>query len=569
MQRELSRLSDNVYDVVVIGGGIYGACVARDAALRGLSVALVEMADFASGTSANSLKIIHGGLRYLQHGDFRRMRISINERRTLMRIAPHLVRPLPVLVPTYGHGVQGKELFAVALMLNDALSFDRNRGLEPQQHLDRGCMITRSDCLHLAPGLRRDQLTGGAFFYDAQVHNSERLLLACLRSAALAGAALANYTKVVGFLTHNDCVVGVQVQDVLGEERFDIQARMIINATGPWLNHLLQLLPSSRLFPRVRFAKAINLITRSLALPCAIGVPCWQDYRDADTLINKGRRLLFVTPWRGQSLIGTTYSLVDSESAGIHITPQDIDDFLTDINHVYPPAQLQRQDVSFVHGGLIPIAGSHPVTGDIQLAKHHQIRDHRRDGWQGLLSVVGVKYTTARYVAEKVIDHVFAVWGQRPVRSLTAHTPLYGGQTEQFSNLLHTESRRRPYGLQAEVVRHLVSSYGTAYPDVLAYLPEQHSTEPWEAVRTAEVLYGVEHEMAQKYTDIVFRRTDLGTIGHPGRVRLWHCVKVMGARLGWCPTKIQQEFDEVEAKFPANTERSHDAEPRVASPAIQ
>jgi glycerol-3-phosphate dehydrogenase len=527
------------------------------------------MADFASGTSANSLKIIHGGLRYLQHGDFRRMRISINERRTLMRLAPHLVRPLPVLVPTYGHGIQGKELFAVALKLNDVVSFDRNRGLDPQQHLGRGCMLTRSDCLRLAPGLRRAQLTGGAFFYDAQVHNSERLLLACLRSAALAGAAMANYTKVVGFLTHDDCVMGVQVQDVLGGERFDIQARMIINTTGPWLNHLLQLLPSPRLFPRVRFAKAINLITRSLAFSCAIGVPCWQDYCDSDTLINQGRRLLFVTPWRGQSLIGTAYTLVDSETGGSHVTSQDIDDFLTDINHAYPLAQLQPQDVSFVHGGLVPIAGTHPVTGDIQLAKHHHIRDHRHDGWQGLLSVVGVKYTTARYVAEKVIDHVFAVWGQHPVRSLSAHTPLYGGQTEQFSNLVHTESRRRPYGLKEEVVRHLVSNYGTACTDVLSYLPQQQSSEPWEAVRTAEVLYGVEHEMAQKLTDIVFRRTDLGTIGHPGRARLWHCATVMGARLGWGLAKIQQELNEVEAKFPANTERSHDAEPRVASPALQ
>ena len=150
MQRNLTRLADSCYDVLVIGGGIYGACVAREGVLRGLSVALVDMADFASGTSANSLKVIHGGLRYLQHGDVRRMRISINERRTLMRIAPHLVHPLPVLIPTYGHGVQGKGIFRLALMLNDVVSFDRNRGLDAQHAFPAGACLPKAPvCMSL------------------------------------------------------------------------------------------------------------------------------------------------------------------------------------------------------------------------------------------------------------------------------------------------------------------------------------------------------------------------------------------------------------------------------------
>jgi glycerol-3-phosphate dehydrogenase len=569
MQRDLRRLSDTVYDVLVIGGGIYGACVAREAALRGLSVALVEMADFASGTSANSLKVIHGGLRYLQHGDIRRMRTSIRERRTWMHIAPHLVHPLPVLIPTYGHGVHGKEVLALALMLNDVVSVDRNRGLDVEHCLPRGRMLSKSACLHFAPGLRRAQLTGGAFFYDAQVHNSERLLLECLRTAAAAGAALANYTKVVGWLTHKDCIVGAHVQDMLQGEEFAIRARMLVNTAGPWSNRLLQLLPKPLRFSPLGHAKAINLITRSLEFPCAVGVQSWQDFHDPDALINTGSRFLFITPWRGQSLIGTAYTLPTSETARAQVTSHDLTQFLAEINHAYPAAQLHYQDVSFVHGGFVPIVGTHPVTGDIQLAKHHHIRDHRQDGWQGLLSVVGVKYTTARYVAERVVDHVFAMWEQRPVPSRSASTPLPGGAMERYANFLHAEIRRRPCGLGEDTVRHLVSNYGTAYSEVLPYMPVYNAGEAWEAVRTAEVLYGIEHEMAQKFADIVFRRTDLGTVGHPGRAQLWHCAKVMGAKLGWEHTRIQQEFDEVTAIFPVYTEQYHDVESRVASTVVQ
>jgi glycerol-3-phosphate dehydrogenase len=569
MQRNLTRLADSCYDVLVIGGGIYGACVAREGVLRGLSVALVDMADFASGTSANSLKVIHGGLRYLQHGDVRRMRISINERRTLMRMAPHLVHPLPVLIPTYGHGVQGKGIFRLALMLNDVVSFDRNRWLDAQHVLPRGRVLTKSACLHVAPGLRRAHLTGGAFFYDAQVHNSERLLLASLRSAARAGAAVANYTKVIGFLTQQDRVVGARVQDVLGSEQFDIRARMIVNTTGPWINQCLRLLPRPLSVASVRHAQAMNLITRSLDLPCAVGVQSWQDYRDADTLINKGSRFLFITPWRGHSLIGTAYTLAASETQRLQVMPQDLERFLTDINGAYPAAQLRPQDVSFVHSGFVPMAGTHPVTGDIQLAKHHQIRDHRQDGWQGLLSVVGVKYTTARYVAEQVIDQVFAVWGQRPRRSLSATTPLYGGGMERYTDFLHTEIQRRPDGLTADMVRHLVSNYGTAFTEVLPYMHEHRGVEGWAAVVSAEVLYGIEHEMAQKLSDIVLRRTDLGTVGHPGHGRLWDCAKVMGSRLGWTQGRMQQEIDEVTAIFPACMEQCHHADSRVASTAVQ
>ena len=173
MIRNLSQLQGRKFDVLVVGGGIYGVCTAWDAALRGLSVALVEKGDFGSATSSNSLKIIHGGLRYLQHADLKRVRESTAERRTLMRIAPHLVHPMPCLMPTYGHALKGKEAMAVALFLNDLVCFDRNGLSDPQKHIPRGRVISKKECMSLIPGVNERELSGGALWYDCQLYNSE------------------------------------------------------------------------------------------------------------------------------------------------------------------------------------------------------------------------------------------------------------------------------------------------------------------------------------------------------------------------------------------------------------
>ncbi|MFZ1747563.1 MAG: FAD-dependent oxidoreductase, partial [Nitrospirales bacterium] len=236
MTRNLPRLANARYDVAVVGGGIYGACVAWDASLRGLSVVLLEQGDIGSGTSANSLKIIHGGFRYLQHGDFTRMRESIQEQMALMRIAPHLVHPLPVLIPTYGHGLRGKEVFACALAINDLIGFDRNRLDDPQKHIPRGRILSRSRVLELLPNIPDAHLTGGGVFHDGMVYNSERLLLSFLHSAESMGAEVANYVKVVGYLKTNDQVRGLEAEDRLSGERFQVEANVVVNACGPWLD---------------------------------------------------------------------------------------------------------------------------------------------------------------------------------------------------------------------------------------------------------------------------------------------------------------------------------------------
>lgn len=564
MKRDLINLTKNVYDLLIIGGGIYGACVAWDASLRGLSVALVEKTDFGSATSANSLKMIHGGLRYLQQADFKRMRESICERRTLMQIAPHLVHPLPVVIPTYGHGIRGKEVLSLALAINDAIGCDRNRLADPQKHIPQGRVISRRECLQMLPGIHPEGLAGGAIFYDAQVYNSERLLLSFLRSAEQVGADIANYVEVTRFHQEENCVTGVKAKDLLTGNQLDIRAKTVVNTSGPWINHILNLVNGRQPNKSVAFGKAINLVTRQLFENYAVGIAGQNNYQDSDALINKGSNLLFIAPWRGKSLIGTAYTVCNEDPDNFEVTEKEIQDFLNQINQAYPAASLAREEVTFVHGGLLPRSGSCHKSRNVQ-SKHYQIYDYRDQGLQGLISVVGVKYTTARHVAEKVVDWVFRSWGQKHPKSVSSVTPLHGGQISQFAAFLQAEIEKHPYGLADEEVRRLVYNYGSAYQEVLQYF-DKHTDRRRTLTDTflrAEVLHGVREEMAQRLSDVVFRRTELGSAGHPGNEALKTCADIMSTELGWSPARTQQELQEVNKVFVGHAlsqERSNESE---------
>ncbi len=554
MKRNIHELTRHTYDVLIIGGGIYGACVAWDACLRGLSVGLVEQADFGSATSSNSLKIIHGGLRYLQHAAFRRMRESIHERRVLMQIAPHLVHPLPVIIPTYGHGMEGKEILRLALAVNDLVSFDRNMGGDPQKYIPRGRSLSKEEILRTLPGIHQKELTGGVLFYDAQVYNSERLLLSLLRSSWNAGAQVANYVQVAGFLQEQDGVIGVRARDVLTDDQFDVRARVIINTCGPWINRIRSLLHDTSTQRDIPFAKAMNIITRPIFSDYAVGLASRRVYQDKDAVFQKGKRLLFVVPWRGHSLIGTSYSHCNGNPDDSKFSAKEIEEFLDEINQAYPSAKLSLTDVSFVHSGLLPSGMSDEQTQDVQLAKRHKIIQHDQHGIRGVFSVVGVKYTTARQVAEEVVDHVFTVKGQKPKKSRSALTPVYGGDIEGFEQFLKAEVQKRPFGLSEEIMSRLVYNYGTSYEGVLEYFDEsiksgQCVPDDLEVCK-AEVRHGMREEMAQGLADVIFRRTDLGAAGYPGSKMLNACAEVMSEELGWNASTTQQELEAVNHRFP-------------------
>ncbi|MBE9040514.1 glycerol-3-phosphate dehydrogenase/oxidase [Oscillatoriales cyanobacterium LEGE 11467] len=534
MKRNLAEFTKNVFDLTIVGGGIYGACVAWEASLRGLSVALVEKEDFGGATSANSLKIIHGGLRYLQNADFKRMRESIRERTTLMRIAPPLIHPLPILLPTYGHGIKGKEALSIALTINDLISFDRNDLQDRQKHIPRGRVISKQECQKLVPGIATENLTGAAIFHDAQVYNSERLTLAFVRSAADAGATVANYVKVTGFLQTEDKIQGVQVEDTIAGNKFEIRSKAVINTSGPWLNRVLGLLPSPP--PEQAFAKAMNLVLRRpLFDTYAVGLNSSSD-SDPDAIVKKGSRMLFVAPWRGRSMVGTAYNICDRDPDNWNVTEAEIADLLAQINQAYLPAKLTREDVAFVHGGLLPQSGISQSQEPI-FAKHYKIEDYTQAGYQGLFSVTGVKYTTARDVAQKVIDRLFGFWGQTAPPSKSATTPLYGGDISDTGSFLQQAIDEKPSDVDPETIKTLVYNYGCAYTDMLSY-GEGDTTQ----IIKAQVCYAVREEMARKLSDVIFRRTELGSAGSPGAATTQLCAKVMAKELDWSQSQIDREL---------------------------
>ena len=536
MKRDTGALCNETFDLVVVGAGVYGAATAWDASLRGLSVALIDKADFGSGTSFNNLKTIHGGIRYLQHADFKRMRESVRERRNLMRIAPHLVHPLPFVVPTYrGSFMKSRTAMRTALFINDLVSWDRNRLHDRQKHLPAGKALSRDDCLELAPGIESENLTGGVLWHDGQMHNSDRLTLSFVLSAAEEGAVVANFVEATDLLRDGARVAGVRARDVVaGTERLEIRGKLVVNASGPWVDNLSG--SERRLF---HFSKAMNLVTRPVVRDVAIGVVSRRPQRDRDAVIDTGGRFLCLIPWRDVTLVGTAHARHAGTADDLEATEEDIRDLLDDVNDAYPRAKLERGDVRLVHRGLLPMASGTPNGSAVTLVKSYQLDD----SVAGLLSILGVKYTTARDVAEKAVDRALALMGKPYVVSRSSNTPVVGGDIESFDDFLAGATGDVP----ADVLRHLVYTYGSRYPELLRGDCQRVSDA--SPVLVSEVRHAVREEMALDLASVVLRRTELGTAGHPGRATLEACADFVQSELGWSDDRKALELESLESFY--------------------
>jgi glycerol-3-phosphate dehydrogenase len=445
LTRDPEALASRRHDLLIIGGGIYGAVAAWDAAQRGLRVALVEAHDFGSGTSWNSLKTIHGGLRHLQRAEVGLLRESVRERRALLRIAPRLVQPLPFLVPTYGHGLKGREALAVAMLLNQALSLDRNRGLAPASRLPGFRLLGRQALRNALPGVPEAGLKGGVLWYDAQVSNSERLLLAFLHAAASAGAVLLNQAEITGVRRDGKRVVGAEVVDRESGTRLPIDASVVLNAAGPAAEGIWRLAEISR--PAVPLRLAINLVLRRRIVDhVAVGARSEGNY-------------LFIVPWRDRSIAGTAYAAPELE-------PQVLAESLMErLQQAFPWADLSMDDVALIHAGRVP--------GDERkLSATSQLIDHERsDGVSGLITAFGAKYTTARAVAERAVDLAFRKLA-RPTPRCATHEILLpearapeGVLEDQVKRALREEMAR---GLDDVILRRLeLGATGRPHTSVL------------------------------------------------------------------------------------------------------
>ena len=549
MKRNISQLTSTEFDVLIVGGGIYGLFTAWDAALRGLRVALLEKNDFGNATSFNSLRVIHGGLRYLQHGHVRRMRESICERSTFLRMAPHLVKPLPFLFPTYGHGLRGKEIFAVALFLNDLIGFDRNHGVDSAKRLPSSRLLSKREFCDIVPGFEDGKATGAALCFDAQVENSERFTIGVARSAALMGAELANYVEVTGPLRVRNGVGGVLARDVLTQESIEVRAKIVVNASGPWVNQVFNRVKPHEAPLQQSYAKAFNLLIKRQLIPTySLGVYSQSAFQDNDALVNKGSRLYILTPWRQYSLIGTEHATIQSRTETWDIEEKEIQEFLEEINRAYPIGGIQRNEVKQVFGGLLPVEGK--FSHETQLTKQHKIIE--TEGWEGItqfLTVVGVKFTEARHVAERTVDLIGRRLDQPLASSTTAQTSIVGGYIPDIEEYIRTETSHCSEKLSAESVVHLISNYGTTFKDVVNLSCEDPALGDQIASASpsvkAEIIHAIENEMAMKLTDVLLRRTTLALDTELEDSIIHSCAKVMSGVRGWSKEEVGREISEV------------------------
>ena len=502
MRRDLPGLAHTAFDLLVVGAGIHGACAAWDAVLRGLSVALVDQDDFGAGTSANSLRIVHGGLRYLARGNLARMRESIRERSTLLRIAPGLVEPLPVLVPMYGIGSRGRLALGAALALNDLASRARNQDLDPTRLIPNGRLVSRDECLRLFPGFAAEGLTGGALWYDAQLLHPERLTLSFVQAAADRGAVAANYVRVDRLRARDGVVHGARATDRLTGAEFDIEAGAVLVAAGPWTRDVTAAVSGAEAAAPAKAERALGLnlvIGRRLA-EVAVGVRARSGRRE--DRVGGGRRFLFFAPQGDATQLGTWYTLAAASEIEA-ARALGIRALLEEFNDACPGLRLSDRDVVRCHWGWLPLkAGAEPGRPDA-LAERPRVVDHgRTNGLRHLISVEGVKYTTARRVAEQAVDSVFRSLGRMSPFCQTAEQRLPGAQTK-------------------------------------------FSLKPGVEAAREDILRAVREEMALTLGDIVFRRTALGAAPGPERVPVAEAARVAGEELGWDRSRQETEIDAV------------------------
>lgn len=393
--REPTAAAAQKYDLIIIGGGIYGAMLSLEASRRGLRSLLLERGDFGGATSFNSLRIIHGGLRYLQKMDLRRFRESVRERKWFLQAFPNLVVPLPCLMPLYGNGLKRPSLLRFALRANDLLSYRRNQDVDPNRHLPSGQIIDPDQTRNIYPEVEMKGLQGGAVWFDAFIPHAQRLLIEILRWSCEYGGTALNYVEASELLQSKQRVLGVAATDNETGRTYEYKSRIVVNATGPWCRDLAAYFDRDE--PRLfRSSIAWNvLLNREPLSEYALAVTPGKESKE---------QVYFFIPWKGKVLAGTGHSPWQGNSEQPMPSSEALEGFLNDLNLAIPSLNIDEGDILHIFAGLLPVTR----TGTVKLTTREVIVDHaEHDGPSGLYSISGVKFTTSRSVAEKTLHRIF------------------------------------------------------------------------------------------------------------------------------------------------------------------
>ena len=540
---DLARMATEVFDLVVIGGGVTGAGIALDAATRGLSVALVEKRDWAAGTSSRSSKLIHGGLRYLEKLDFGLVREALHERSLLLhRLAPHLVRPVPFLYPLTHAGWE-RWYVGAGVMLYDTLG--------GAKHLPRHRHLTRTHALRVAPALRHDALVGAVQYWDAQVDDA-RHTMNIVRTAAHYGAAVATSARVNGLLREGERVVGAVVRDLETGQDLQVRGRQVVNATGVWANEVQSMAGRGRI--RVRPSKGIHLV-----------VPRDRVHSDSGIVLRTEKSVLFVIPWGRHWMIGTTDTDWDLGLSHPAASRADIEYLLNKVNGVLR-TPLTHEDVEGVFAGLRPLLyGESEATS--KLSREHAVGQ----SVAGLVTVAGGKYTTYRVMAEDAVDAAARNLDQRVSPSITERIPLLGAEGYQA---LWNQRRQLAdeAGLHVARVEHLLRRYGTQVTELLDLVADRRDLgEPLPGADDylkVEARYAASHEGALHLDDTLARRTRVSVESWDRGVASAETVAdLMGEVLDWDDETRKREIEHYLARVEAERDSQRMPDDRTADAA--
>jgi len=531
MKRDLSALAERTYDLAIIGGGINGAATAREAALRGLNVALLDARDFSSGTSSRSSKLIHGGLRYLEQFDFKLVHESRTERRTLLALAPHLACPLPFVLPIYRGDPYYPLKIRVGLSIYDLLG---NLG-----HADRHRMLNREEALRLIPALRSEDLRAAAVYYDSATDDA-RLTLEMILAAAEHGASVANYAEIRALEAsapgQSPEIVSAEVEDRLTGRRCELAARFWVNAAGPWVDRVRALLPGFDGTKTVRLTKGTHLILPGVDPDHALFAA-----------ILPGDRIFLMLPWHGHALLGTTDTDFDGDPAHVQPDRADADYLLAAVNRVLRQP-LTAGDVLGSFAGLRALAIE---PGRSPSANTRDYRFHEEPGIKNFISICGGKLTTARALGEKIVDRVAAQLGAATASAQASRTtPLPGGNTGHFEDFVRkaTDEAGKDFGVRAQIAERIVRTYGSRWQQVLGPIRESPAlADPLAGnppLLTAEVQFAIRHEMAANVEDFLVRRSGLNWLAACSLRQAAPAVADIFAReLGWSPERRQASLE--------------------------
>jgi glycerol-3-phosphate dehydrogenase len=514
------------YDLVVVGGGINGAGIARDAALRGLRVLLLEKSDFGSGTSSISSRLIHGGLRYLEYAEIPLVFESLHERRHLRQLASHLVKRLRLNIPIYKHSRRSKLIIRLGMIAYDLLSIGKN--------IPHHRMLSRDELVEEEPGINQEGLLGAAQYYDAQVTFAERLVLENIIGAHEAGADVRNYCPLIGINVSQRIVQSIHYLEHESEQEKDVTTRFVVNAAGPWVDRVLATV--NRETPRfMGGTKGSHIIVGDFP-----GAPASAFYVEAEA----DGRPFFIIPWNSQYLIGTTDIRYHGDPADVVASAEEIRYLLDETNRVFPGARLTEEDIHYAYAGVrpLPLRDKGPESA---ITRKHIIKEHRRIA-KGLVSIIGGKLTTYRNLAEQTVDLA--------ARKLRSSAGPCETRTMPLPGAIGIEEARQHLGeldsLSERGIERLLDIYGGRAIQIAELAADEprlaHALDEAGSVLAAEVVFAVRHEFAVKLTDIIHRRLMIGLSADQGASVSEKIAALAAEELNWNNSRKDEQLSELQ-----------------------